>query len=118
MYKLILWTTIFALAAAKPGFLHGGVPTFVSSPAVVSTYSASPVVAAPIVARAVVSPIVTYSAPAVVHAVPVVKTPIITKTIVSSPVVAYSSLHTPVVHSAPIVHAAPVAYHSSPVVSW
>ncbi|XP_023298845.2 larval/pupal cuticle protein H1C-like [Lucilia cuprina] len=94
MFKLYIFAALFALAAARPGYLA-------SSPAVLSSphghYVHSSHYSVPVV-RTIVTPIVHTSV--VKTVVPVVHTPVV-KT---------------VVHAAPVVHASPL-YHSAPVVA-
>ncbi|XP_031629749.1 uncharacterized protein LOC116344983 isoform X2 [Contarinia nasturtii] len=77
MFKLFVLSALLALAAAKPGYLHGAAPAFVSAP-VVSTYAASPIsysaraytAAAFPVSYAAASAISTYHAPTLAAPLP------------------------------------------------
>ncbi|KAI8120232.1 hypothetical protein FF38_09554 [Lucilia cuprina] len=89
MFKFFVFAALFALAAARPGYLAS------SSPVVYSSHYVQPVHYSVPVVKTVVHKTV----------VPVVHTQVV-KTVVS----------TPVVHAAPVVHASPL-YHSVPVVS-
>ncbi|XP_037809311.1 uncharacterized protein LOC119602059 [Lucilia sericata] len=92
MFKLFVFAALFALAAARPGYLA-------SSPVVYSSHYAQPVHYS---VHKTLVPVVHKTVVPVVHrtVVPVVRTQVV-NTVVS----------TPVVHAAPVVHASPL-YHS------
>jgi len=114
MFKLIVLTALFALAAAKPSYLHA--PALIS-PAVTKIVQPPPVVySTPEHVGSVVSSIptgVSAHSSSVVHSTGAVVTPVITpvhKTVVAAPVVhAAPIVHAPIVHK---TYAAPLAYHS------
>ncbi|XP_023298846.2 uncharacterized protein LOC111681331 [Lucilia cuprina] len=94
MFKFValVFAALFALAAARPGYLA-------SSPVVYSSHYVQPVHYSVPVVKTVVTPVVHTS---------VVHTPVVHKTVLT-PVV-----HTPVVHASPLYHSVPVVKSYAP----
>ncbi|XP_031619673.1 cuticle protein 12.5-like [Contarinia nasturtii] len=121
MFKLIVLSALFALAAAKPsGYLAA--PTLIAAPAVTKIVQPPPVVVhSSAQVGSVVSSIptgVSSHSSSVVHSTGAVVTPVITpvqKTIISAPVVAAPVYKT---YAAPAVYQSPVAYHAAPALSY
>jgi len=118
MFKLIVLTALFALAAAKPGFLHGAAP-LIAAPVTKIVQPAPLLVSEPAHVGSVVSHVptsVSAHSSSVVHSTGAVVTPIVTpvqKTIIApAPIVAaptyvksyapaLSYAHAPIAYSAP-----------------